>query len=96
MSTSNEANLDTIVISSDEDLVGPAGEEVVCDDTKRPVVLAILSSQKRVFTPTKKQSCPSDSDSDSEVDERYIYQSCNSFKVVFTILTIQYSCMCSH
>ena len=66
MSTTNEANPDAIIISSDDDLVGTGGE--VCDDAKGPVVLAILPSEKRVFTPTKKQSCLSDSD--SEVDER--------------------------
>ena len=54
MSTTNEANPDVIVISSDDDLVGTGGE--VCDDAKGPVVLAILPSEKRVFTPTKKQS----------------------------------------
>ena len=71
MSTSNEANQDTIMIASDDD---GSGDEA-CDDRKALVVLAVLPSEKRVFTPTKKQLWPSDteSDSDSEVDERLRY-----------------------
>ena len=51
MSTRNEANQDTIIISSDDD---GSGDEA-CDDRKAPVVLAVLPSEKRVFTPTKEQ-----------------------------------------
>ena len=71
MSTSNKANQDTIIISSDD---GGSGDEA-CDDRKAPIVLAILLPEKRVFTPTKKQPWPSDtgSDSDSEVDESLRY-----------------------
>lgn len=67
MSASNEADPNRIVISSDEDSDGSVRE--ICDDRKGTVVLAILPSEKRVFTPTKKYSCPT-SDSDSEVEER--------------------------
>ena len=68
MSMSNEDNHETIVISSDH---SNASSDEVCDDRSSPVVLAIIPSEKRAFTPTKKWSCPSDSssDSDSEVDE---------------------------
>ena len=53
----------------------PAGGDGACDDRKAPVVLAVLPLEKRVFTPTKKQPWPSDteSDGDSEVDESVRY-----------------------
>ena len=66
MSMSNEDNHDTIFISSDN----ASGEEV-CDDRRTPVVLAIIPSEKRAFTPTKKWLCPSDSDSDDDESLRY-------------------------
>ena len=79
MSTRNEANQDTIIISSDDD---GSGDEA-CDDRKAPVVLAVFPSEKRVFTPTKKQLWPSDteSDSNSEVDESLRYTSCTKLIV---------------
>ena len=46
MSTSNEANQDTITISSDDD-DGSGDEEY--DDRKARVVLAVLPPEKRVF-----------------------------------------------
>ena len=72
ISTSKEADQDIIVISSDEDLVEPSGEEVRDDQDengKGLVVLAILPSEKRVFTPTKRHSSPISDSSDSEIDE---------------------------
>ena len=69
-SASTEANSETI-ISSDEDLIDvPGGIDQA--DVKGP---AILPPEKRVFTPTKTlHSSPViSSDSDSEIDERYIH-----------------------
>lgn len=71
MFTDNEANPDIIVISSDEDQLVSSDDEA-CDDRKKPVVLAILPAEKRVFTPTKKRSCLSDSDSEIDEAQRYV------------------------
>ena len=74
-SASSEANSETIIISSDEDLIDVPGG-IDQGDVKGPVVLAILPPEKRVFTPTKTHRSSStvvSSDSDSEVDKRYIH-----------------------
>ena len=74
-SASTEANSETIIISSNEDLIDvPGGNDQ--GDVKGPVVLASLSPEKRVFTPAKTHRSSSpvvSSDSDSEIDERYIH-----------------------
>ena len=85
MSMSNEDNCETIVISSDH---SNASSDEVCDDRSSPVVLAIIPSEKRAFTPTKKWSCPSDSDSEVDESLRYAPASGNTLLKVLLPVTI--------
>ena len=85
MSMSNEDNHETIVISSDH---SNASSDEVCDDRSSPVVLAIIPSEKRAFTPTKKWSCPV-SDTYPMSDTYPLFSRVTLF---LTISTIQQSC----